>query len=152
MNYANSEWRIDSRLTDVNDRNFKFNCETLPALAKAAILCARQRIALQGHKQDKFNFDSNPTHNEGNFIAILRLLAHSNLYLDEHLRTGPRNAKYTSKTFQNEILDIAADQIREFYRGCLKKCPQFSVMVDEVTSHGQKILSVCLRFQEIDKC
>ena len=79
------------------------------------------------------------------FIAILRLLARSNLCLDEHLRTGPRNAKYTSRTFQ-----IAADQICEFYWGCLKKCPHFSIMADEVTSHGQEILSVCLHFLEID--
>ena len=70
--------------------------------------------------------------------------------LNEHLTSGPRNAKYTSKTIQNEILEIAADQIREFYRTCLKKCPHFAVMADEVTSHGKEILSVCLRLLEID--
>ena len=64
----------------------------------------------------------------------MRLLARNNLCLNEHLTSGPRNAKYTSKTIQNEILEIAADQIREFYRTCLKKCPHFAVMVDEVTS------------------
>jgi hypothetical protein len=54
-----------------------------------------------------------------------------------------------SKTIQNEILDIGAYQIRQFYRDCLKKCPHFSVMADEVTSHGKEILSVCLRFVKL---
>ena len=45
---------------------------------------------------------------------------------------------------QNEILQIAADQIREFCRICLKKCSHFSILADEVTSHGKEILSVCM--------
>lgn len=68
----------------------------------------------------------------------------------EHLMLGPRNAKYTSKTIQNEILEIAADQVGAFYRICLQKCPHYSLIADEVTSHGKEILSVCLRFLEID--
>ena len=57
---------------------------------------------------------------------------------------------YTSKYVQNEILQIAADQIREFCRICLKKCSHFSILADEVTSHSKEILSVCLRFLEVD--
>ena len=33
---------------------------------------------------------------------------------------------------------------------CLQKCPHYSLIADEVTSHGKEILSVCLRFLEID--
>ena len=54
-----------------------------------------------------------------------------------------------SKTVQNEILDIAAGQICEFYSECYRKSPNFSVIADEVTSHGKEILAVCLRFLEI---
>ena len=67
------------------------------------------------------------------------------------IKSGPQNAKYTSKTIQNKILDLAAGQIREFYRTCFKKWPHFSVLADKVTSHGKEILSVCLRFLEVDK-
>lgn len=106
---------------------------------------------MQGHKQNKINFDSPATRNEGNFIALLRLLAGTNSCLDQHLRTGPANAKYINKNIQNEILEIAADEIRDFYRDCLKECAHFSVVADEVTSHGQEIVSVCLRFLEVHK-
>jgi hypothetical protein len=44
----------------------------------------------------------------------------------------------TSKTTQNEILEIAANQIRDFYRNCLQHCSHFSLIADEVISHGKK--------------
>ena len=106
---------------------------------------AKQQISLQGHNQDKIDL----TRNEGNFFAILRLLAKNNETLNEHLMLGPRNAKYTSKTIQNEILEIAADQVRTFCRSCLWKCPHL-IFADKVTSHGKEILSDCLKFLEID--
>ena len=100
---------------DCNARNFRFNSEVLPSIVEAVLLCAKQRIALQAHQQDEINFAGPASRNEGNFIVIVRLLAKHNATLNEHLISGPRNAKYTSKTIQNEILEIAADQIREVY-------------------------------------
>ena len=57
-----------------NARNFRLNSEALPAIVEAVIMCAMQRIALQGHQQDKIDFGSAPLHNEGNFIAIVDCL------------------------------------------------------------------------------
>ncbi|XP_062519282.1 uncharacterized protein LOC134194370 [Corticium candelabrum] len=125
MHYFNPEARIDNRMTDINARNYKFNLEVVPTIVEAVIMRGKQRIAL--------------------------LLAGTNSCLDQHLRTGPANAKYISKNIQNEILEIAADQIRDFYRECLRECAHFSVVADEVTSHGREILSVCLRFLEVQK-
>lgn len=96
------------------------------------------------------NFTQGPLRNEGNFIGVLRLLAKNNGALSELLMLGPKNAKYTSKTIQNKILETAVDQVRAFYQICLQKCPHYSLIADEVTSHGKEILSVCLRFLEID--
>ena len=87
----------------------------MPLIVEAVLLCARQKIALQGHQQDKIDFALPAMRNEGNFIAMLRLLSKNNAKLHEHLTFGAKNAKYTSKTIQNEILGIAADQIRGFY-------------------------------------
>ena len=106
---------------------------------------------MQAHQQNRIDFVRPPEKNEGNFIAIIRLLAKNNPTLNKHLTVGPKNARNiaTSKTIQNEILEIAANQIRDFYRHCLEKCKHFSVIADEVTSHVKEILSVCLRFLEI---
>ncbi len=44
---------------------------------------------------------------------------------------------------------LAPDQIREFYHECLRKFPHFSIVADEVISHGKEI-AVCLCFLEVD--
>ena len=106
---------IYSQLMDCNARNFRFNSEVLPSIVEGVLLCARQRIALQAHQQDRIDFALPAIRNEGNFIVVLRLLAKNKPMLHEHLTSGPKNAKYTSKTIQNKILEIAADQVREFY-------------------------------------
>ena len=49
----------------------------------------------------------------------------------------------TYKTIQNEVLRIAVDQIRDFYRSCLHRCSYFSFVTNKATSHGKEILSVC---------
>ena len=149
-NFLNPGRRIDSLLVDASSKNFEFNSKILPTIVDADIFCAHQRIALQGCHQDKIDYSSEPTQNQGNFVGVLRLLAKHNSTLDDHLRNGPRNALYTSKNVQNDILQIAADQIREFCRICLKKCSHFSILADEVISHSKEILSVCLRFLEVD--
>ena len=101
---------------------------------------------MQGHRDNEIQFDKSASNNEGNFIAIIRLLAQSNPILQQHLVSGPRNSLYTSKTIQNEILSIIAEFIRDYFRTCLDKTPHFSIIADETASHGREILSVCVRF------
>lgn len=76
--WVNPESRIDSQIIDKNSKNFKFNFEVLPTIVETVLLCARQQIALQANHQDKVDFTQEPLRNEGNFIAILRLLAKNN--------------------------------------------------------------------------
>ena len=86
------------------------------------MFCARQQIAFRGHRDDKINFDEAPACNEGNFVAIIRMLAECNSSLKKHLISGSRNARYVSKTIQNEIIAVYADLIREHFRQCLQNC------------------------------
>ena len=78
-------------------------------------LCTTQQIALYGHRDDQVLFAEPPALNEGNFIAILCLLAESNPALKEHLILGPENARYMSKTVQNELIGVIADTIHEYF-------------------------------------
>ena len=117
----------------------------MPHIVDAVLLCTKQQIALRGHRDDQVQFAEPPTSNEGNFIAILRLLAESNPQLKEHLISGPENARYTSKSVQNEVIGVIADTIREYFRKCLEKNPHFALIADETTSQGREVLSVCLR-------
>ena len=58
--FVNPQQKIDTRLTDVNDTNYRYNSDILPAIFGAVIVCARQRIALQGHQQDKIVLETLP--------------------------------------------------------------------------------------------
>ena len=82
--------------------------------------------SFRGHRGEKIQFTQEPTDNEGNFIAIIRLLAKSNPGLKDHLEHGPQNARYTSKTIQNEVIAVMANLIRDYFCQCLEKCPHFS--------------------------
>ena len=66
--------------------------------------------------------------------------------MKEHLINGPRNAQYTTKTVQNEILNKVANIVRDDFRRCLEITPHFALMADETTSQRKEVLSVCLRF------
>ena len=64
----------------------------------------------------------------------------ANPQLKEHLISGPENARYTSKTVQNEVIGVIADTIREYFRKCLEKNPHFALIADETTSQGREVL------------
>ncbi|CAH3137964.1 unnamed protein product [Porites lobata] len=124
--------------------NIQSNKTVLPLIVDAVMLCAKQQIALRGHRDYNIDFAEAPAQNEGNFIAILRLLAESNPELKRHLISGPANARYTSKTVQNEIISVMANLIRDYFRQCLEETPHFALIADETTSEGREVLSVCL--------
>lgn len=140
------ENRIDVKLDHEANQNGRNNRAILPHIVDVVRLCATQQIPLRGHRDHNIQFAEAPTCNEGNVIAIIRLLANINPDLKDHLELGPRNARYTSKTIQNEIIGVMADLIRKHFKECLAKCPHFALIADETTSHGREILSVCIRF------
>ena len=87
--------------------------------------------------------------NRGNFVAILQLMAKGNSVLQKHLSCAKRNATYTSKTIQNDLIHIYATQIKEKITGELRSQNlPFTIIADECTDRhsNQEILSVCLRF------
>ena len=116
---SNVKNRIDVQVNQQATQNVHKNLLILPHIIDAVMLCAKQQIALRGHRDDKIDFSTPATRNEGNFIAIVRTLASSNPALKDYLVSGPKNARYTSKTIQNEIINISANLIRDHFRQCL---------------------------------
>ena len=82
-------------------------------------------------------------------MAILQLMASKDSLLQTHLNSCHRNASYTSKRIQNEIIDIIGDQIRSSITECLSQEDAFfAIIADEVTDvhANQEVLSLCLHF------
>ena len=87
-------------------------------------------------------------------------MASNDSLLQTHLNSCPGNTSYTSKTIQNEVIDIIGDQIRTSMTECLSQDDAFfAIIADEVTDvhANQEVLSVCLMYlnseqPEVKKC
>ena len=69
-------------------------------MAEVILLCAKQELALRGHKE------SSKSQNRGNFVEILNLVARHDPVIKEKLQKGPQNNKYTYLEIQNSLLGV----------------------------------------------
>lgn len=90
------------------------NQKVLESLIKIILLCGKQGLALRGHREDKISWmeDDEAHSNEGNFVELVRFRAETDPVLAQHLAKSPRNARYTSKTIQNELVEVIGECIR----------------------------------------
>uniref|UniRef100_A0A1X7U5U3 TTF-type domain-containing protein n=1 Tax=Amphimedon queenslandica TaxID=400682 RepID=A0A1X7U5U3_AMPQE len=117
------------------------NRQYITTLAKIAVLCARQGIALRGHDE------TNTSSNKGNFVEILELLASLTPELKHLLHSMPRNAKYTSNIIQNDLLKAATDTVLRHIINEVKESDCYAIVADEAQdkSHTEQ-LSLCIRY------
>lgn len=140
---------VEYMVNDTNQQMFDENIHILSCIVDAVLFLGKQNLALRGHRDDRTSTDSN----KGNFWAILELISKSDKILKKHLETAKKNAVYTSKTVQNELITIIGEQIRKTITSALDgENPFFSIIADEVTDHykNEEVLSVCLRILDDD--
>ena len=130
----NKSLSIDQQLSNLRRQNVAKNRLVLRSIVEAVILCARQGLALRGHRDDSTHVESAPLANHGNFLALFqfRIRAGDEL-LKEHLQTAKGNALYTSKTVQNEIIATCGNLIRQKLLKSIRDAGFFSVIADEAT-------------------
>ena len=95
--------------------------------------------------------EKKPDTNSGNFLAIYRLLDKTKQTLKEHTDNPiARNAQYLSPHIPNEIIGIIAyDVLQRDLIDEVKKAKFFIIFADEVESHHDEQLPICVRF--VDK-
>lgn len=114
----NPEQSVPFMISASNQSQYGNNIHIQRSTVDTVLLCGKQNISLRGHR-DTFSDDTLSVSKKGNFVAILQLMASNDSLLQTHLNSGPRNASYTSKTIQNEI--ITGDQIRTNMTECLSQ-------------------------------
>ena len=137
-------------LSEHNKQIYDTNIYILTGLFNTILLCGRQDIPLRGHRDDNANKTGIITQ-KGNYIAILDEIAKYDTLLSNHFSHGQCNAKYTSKTIQNEMI---GNYIRNAITSpIIQRYGFYSVIADEVTDtySNQEILSLCLRYLDYDK-
>ena len=111
------------------------------------IYCEKQGISFRGHRDDA---TTDASSNRGNFIALLEFRAKTDSVLANFIEKAPKNARYTSKTIQNELIDVSGVYIREHTCLTSNRGKFFSIIADEVTdsSNNHTVLGVCHRIPD----
>lgn len=143
-NVTNPKESIQCKIYDLNERQYETNSHILQSIVKTILLCGKQNIPLRGHRDDS----TSEAPNKGNFLAILNLLADSDDILKNHLENAKKNATYTSKTIQNDFIDVIGEYIRDKLTERIKQDGSvFTIIADETTDmSNQEVLALCLRF------
>ena len=133
-----SEWR----------NTISRNREIIKSVVKCVHFCGKWSIALRGHRDDS---SANERSNKANFLALLEFhIDASDEPLKYHRETCHANARYSSKTIQNQVISLIGEYIRESIVQEIKEAKFFSVLCDEVTDNAnlQQLLFV---LRSVDK-
>ena len=132
---------VANRLDKERMSTIQANRKYLKTIAKVALLCARQDLALRGHDE------TDRSENKGNFREILELLASESSGFHQQYRTAPANAKYTSKDTQNDLLKAAAEIVLEHITKEARSAEFYTLLADECRDIGRtEQMSVCVRY------
>ena len=141
VRYENPSQSISVIMDSELQRVMETNQKVLESLIKIVLLCGRKGLALRGHRDDKISWTDDADdahHNEGNFVELVRFQAETDPVLAQHLAKSPRNACYTSKTIQNELVEVIGESIRSDIIAEVKRAKFYSVIADEVTDMANK--------------
>jgi len=146
--YKNPTKAIDVAFETELQQRIEHNQKVLESLFRIILLCGKQGIPLRGHRDDNIPwFEEEESGNLGNFVELVKFRAETDEILHTHLENAPRNALYTSKTIQNEMIDVIGAQIRNSILTEVRKAKYFSVIADEVTDvANREQLSISVRY------
>ena len=141
---------INQVLNNILKATVQANREKLKPIVKTILLCGCQNIALHGHHDDSTRDDKE---NPGNFQVLLDFHIDSrDCVLEEHFKTPAKNAIYTSKTVQNELISCCGELITKTLCEEVQDGKFFSVLADEAQDCSNiEQMPVIIRFTDKDK-
>ena len=123
------------------------NRHYMKTIAKILLLCCRQEIALRGHDEGV------ASHNRGNFLEILKIVAQHDEDIQSKLLHGPKNATYLSPEMQNLVIHILADMVRSIITKEIKEATYFTILADETKDISKKEqFSIVARYFHAGSC
>ena len=121
------------------------NRHYLKTIAEVVLLCAKQDLALRGHREGQ------TSNNKGNFLGILNVVAKHDPVVQKKLTQGPRNSTYTSADIQNDMLHVMAEAVRNKITADVNKAGIYSIMADETRDCSKKEqLSIVVRYVDVE--
>ena len=132
---------IADRLDSVRSKRREENRHYIRTVAEVILLCARQNVALRGHRESQLSL------NKG---EILDMISNHDEIVKRRLQGGPRNAMYTSPGIQNTILSLLGGMVRKEICDGVTNAEVFSLLVDESKDISKKEqISFVLRYVDV---
>ena len=144
--FKNPANTIPVQVNEVLEKRHQVYKKIVEALAHVIHLLGKQGLALCGHSEGP---KAAAGKNQGNFLALVREIAHYYPLLKKHLEDLLRkDITYLSPKSQNErIIDIIGIWIiQKKLVDEIIEAGMHSISADEVTASNDEILSICLRY------
>ena len=116
---------ICQMMSDTYKAEIEENRHLIKTIGEVLLLSAMQDISQRGHRENDENV------NDGNFKQIINLIARHDAVVKKKMDQSAQNAKYTSNTIQNEILDTLVYMVRDSIVEDVKHAQYFSLIADE---------------------
>ena len=123
--------------------------EILKRIIDVILLLCKQNLAFRGHREHfgcLGRHESQEDENMGNFLEIMKLLAKYDSVLEKHLQNvseNPGSVHYMSKTVQNELIHLMAEEVKDVIKGEIQCSKYFGMLFDTTPDLGRE--KRCLR-------
>ena len=142
---------ILSQLDKAHQEEVLRNRSYLLSIADTILMCARQNIALRGHRNEvgcvSVN-DVEPEENDGNFRALLRYrIRGGDNQLASFVKNAKQNVTYHSAEIQNVLISTAASLIKDEIIFRARAASFWSIIADETTDRQKReLLAILIRY------
>ena len=149
--FVHGDINVHTRLDQARTKEVEQNRKRLHPIVDTILTCARQNIALRGHRLESEPLvadDEEQDTNDGNFRALLRYrIRGGDAALSAHVMTAKGNATYLSASIQNAIILAAGDLVKESVITRIKSTRFWVIIADETTDrHKREQLAVVIRY------
>lgn len=119
-------------------------------IIETILFCGRQGLSLRGHRDCGPIALEEPDENDGNFRALLRYRGKADDNTKNSLLSSTGNARYTSPTIQNEVIEACNSIILSKMAKQVNEAECFSILADETADiSGVEQLSLCVRYVDL---
>ena len=146
--YEEPSKAINTQLGSQAQKQHEENRLVIESLFKVTMLLGKQGLAFRGHRDDKIVLLEHSVVESENHIELVYFRAETDTVLAKHLNNAPKNAKYTSKTIQNQMIYMVANKIRSEIINYILSAQFYSIIADELSDISNKE-QVSLPFQYV---
>lgn len=144
--YSGEEKNIKSSISKSYEDNVIKNRAILSNIITVVVALGQRNIPFRGHRWDTIT-----KREDGNFDYFVHWLAKEKPVLKAHLENATYNAKYLSPDIQNELIELAGEEVLSSILSNARNAKWFSITADECADVSNiEQMAICIRYVNED--